>query len=79
MYLAGRTTVEGERGSAGAGSFGRRLWPGAFWGMTAVAASLLAELPVADISIVETSAEEVIRGLFAERDDRAWALEGGQP
>jgi ABC-2 type transport system ATP-binding protein len=32
-----------------------------------VAASLLGELPVADISIAETSAEEVVRGLFQER------------
>lgn len=31
-----------------------------------VAAQLLQELPVADISIVETSAEEVIRGLFQD-------------
>ncbi|NLF69097.1 MAG: hypothetical protein GX575_08570 [Candidatus Anammoximicrobium sp.] len=46
MYLAGRTTVEGERGFAGAGSFGRRLWTGAFWGMTAVAASLLVALVI---------------------------------
>jgi len=32
-----------------------------------VAADLLRELPVADISIAETSAEEVVRGLFQER------------
>jgi ABC-2 type transport system ATP-binding protein len=44
-----------------------------------VAGDLLRELPVADISIVETSAEEVIRGLFAERGDGAWALEDGSP
>jgi ABC-2 type transport system ATP-binding protein len=42
-----------------------------------IAADLLRELPVADISIVETSAEEVIRGLFAERGGGGWALEGG--
>jgi len=44
-----------------------------------VAADLLRELPVADISIVETSAEEVIRGLFAERGNGAWALGDGTP
>jgi ABC-2 type transport system ATP-binding protein len=37
------------------------------------AASLLKELPVADISIVETSAEEVLRGLFQERGEGAYA------
>jgi ABC-2 type transport system ATP-binding protein len=35
----------------------------------AVAAGLLGALPVADISIVETSAEEVIRGLFQARQE----------
>ena len=42
----------------------------------AVAASLLKALPVADISIVETSAEEVIRGLFLARGESPEALEG---
>ena len=46
MYLAGRTAVEGERAADGARCFGRRVWASAFWGMTAVAVSLLAALVV---------------------------------
>jgi len=43
-----------------------------------VAAGLLRELPIADISILETSAEEVIRGLFTERGESLPTLEGGE-
>ena len=70
MYLAGRTTVEGKRGSAGAGSFGRRLWAGAFWGMTAVAASLLVALVVqsqADRSRPSPVGQQSLPALAAEQ------------
>ena len=46
MYLAGRTAVEGDRVLGGAQCFGRRVWPSAFWGMTAVAMCLATALLV---------------------------------